>query len=480
MSERTPALVLRQVDVGDADRILTLLTVDRGRVDVRACGVRRGGKRFGGLDLFARVDVALVPGRTPPRLAEAEVRRDHAGLRTGVLSLALASYAAELLRQAAQEEHEAGDLYRLGLAAFESLDAGAACSGWARAFEGKLLHVLGARPALRRCAVTGAPAVEPMRWSPGAGGILCGEGVAEDPAARSIDAVTVSLLDRSLRTPLADQPGIEWPQPAVRRAEEAMRVFLDHHVAPPGKAWRFLQGLAPLLLLLLSGCVSAEVEAVRVQGFLYSSPAPGEDVELRVDGADGVAWSDGGEELVESAVPYSDYPSFHRFPSLELDMPLHLVFQPPDDSFVPTVITGRTAVQDLWVDEGVFHIHPRETVDGWLADWATFSEVPALDPEATGGGIVVGAVSNAADHVGLRIVVSDSQGRAWDAAYTDEDGLPSAGDSLSADGGFFVCCAAAGPIEVLLLEGGAQSGDGFVSRAVEDGVTSMPLVDLGP
>ncbi len=480
MSERTAALVLRQVDVGEADRILTLLTADRGRIDVRAGGVRRSRKRFGGLDLFVQVDIALVPGKTPLRLAEAEVRRDFAGLRTDVLPLALASYAAELLRQAAQQEMEADELYRLGLAAFDSLEAGAACPGWARAFEGKLLHVLGARPALRRCATTGDLAEEPMRWSPSAGGILCGEGLQHDPSARSIDAVTVDLLDRCLRAPLRDQPAIAWPAPAARRASEAMRAFLDHHVAPPGKAWRFLQGVVPLLLVGLLGCPTAEVTEVRVQGFLYSTPEPGEDGTLVVDGADATAWSDDGEDLGDSQRPYSDYPSYHRFSGLALRQPVHLVFEPPDDTFVRTVITGRTSSQDLYVDDGVFHLHPRDVVDGWLEAWSPFSAVPALNPETAGGGAVLGTVLDGAAHQGLRIVVADSRGRAWDAAYTDADGLPSDADGLSEHGGFFACCAAEGPIEILLLRDGAQAGKSFASRAAEDGITSLSAVELTP
>ena len=245
MAERSPALVLRQVNVGEADRILTLLTPDRGRLDVRAGGVRRRSKRFGGLDLFVQVDVALVPGRTPYRLAEAEVRRDFAGLRTDVLALALASYAAELLRQAAQEEHAAPDLYRLGVAALDSLEDGAACPGWARAFEGKLLHVLGARPSLRRCAATGEPAVEPLRWSPAAGGILCGEGLLEDPSARSIDPVTVDLLDRCLRTPLRDQPDLPWPPSAARGRRGPQARWSTSTTPPRARPSRWARSGAP-------------------------------------------------------------------------------------------------------------------------------------------------------------------------------------------------------------------------------------------
>lgn len=477
MAERFGALVLRQVDVGEADRILTLLTAEQGRIDVRASGARRS-KRFAGLDLFVAVDVALVPGRRPLRLAEAEVRRDFAGLKGDLLALALASYAAELLRQASREDDPAPDLYRLGLAAFESLEADSACAGWARAFELKLLHVVGNRPSLRRCAATGEPAEEPLGWSPTIGGILCGEGLAEDPAARHLDLQTVNLLDQSLRTPLSDQGEVPWTDRATRQASDAMRSFLDAHIAAPGKAWRFLQGVLPLLLIGCLGCTAAPDGPVRVQGWVYSTPTPGDDAELRVAGVDGVAWDDDGVELGDGSRPFSDFPEFLRFSDLPQSSAVHLALEPAADAALPTVVSGRSAPGDLYVNDGVFHVLSRAAVDIDLAAWTGLAPIPPLDPEVRGGGFVQGRVLNADDFVGLRLVVTDADGRAWDAAYLDAEGLPSSEPGLTTDGGFYACCPSEGPIEVLLLEGDAQVGEGFTSRAVEDGATSLPFVEL--
>ena len=61
---RTEAIILRRTNYGEADRILNLLTPDRGKISVIAKGVRRSkSKLAGGLELFATSDVNIVEGR---------------------------------------------------------------------------------------------------------------------------------------------------------------------------------------------------------------------------------------------------------------------------------------------------------------------------------------------------------------------------------------------------------------------------------
>lgn len=63
-SYRTPAIILRRTDYGEADRILQLLTPDHGKVGVLARGVRREKSRLaGGIELFAVSDVSIRQGR---------------------------------------------------------------------------------------------------------------------------------------------------------------------------------------------------------------------------------------------------------------------------------------------------------------------------------------------------------------------------------------------------------------------------------
>src|SRR2546428_9918428 len=71
------AVVLRRLDYGEADRILTLLTREHGKLAVIAKGSRRAKARMGnGLDLFTRSQMPLGQGPNLDLAAPAEPRRD--------------------------------------------------------------------------------------------------------------------------------------------------------------------------------------------------------------------------------------------------------------------------------------------------------------------------------------------------------------------------------------------------------------------
>ena len=62
---KTEAIVLRTMDLGEADRVLTVLTPRLGKLRVIAKGVRRPRSRIGGgLQLFSDVQLVLAVGRT--------------------------------------------------------------------------------------------------------------------------------------------------------------------------------------------------------------------------------------------------------------------------------------------------------------------------------------------------------------------------------------------------------------------------------
>jgi DNA repair protein RecO (recombination protein O) len=494
------AIVLRQVDYGEADRIVSLLSAERGRLEVRIPSARKSRKRFGGLDLFVLAEATLAPGRGAPRLAEARVVESFPGIRLDVVRLALAGYAAELLLQAAQEEHEGGELFRLAVAALGSLDRpeedDIGGMGWARAFELKLLHVLGSRPSLRRCAVTGeALSGTPVLWSVRCGGVLSPSMRDEDPAAETLSADVVRQLDRALHLPLARQTEVGWTARQLREARGPMRDFVGDHVGGRDKALRFLEGVLPALLLLaligLGGCVDpGSPSFVRVQGYLYSTPDPVDAdgvvrPEFQVPGADGTAWTDAGELLAEASVPFTDHQAYYRFDDVPAESAVHLVFEPPrqpqdEVDYVATVLSGRSAREDLYVDAGAFHIWSRADAMGWVDDWfdvvdKTMVDRPTFDPEVDGeGGIAVGRVLDAEEHLGLRVVFRDPSGFDREAWYTHDDGAPTVGEGISQDGGFAVFGMSPGPVEVLLFDAdGTGHGVPFVTRFEEDGVTSL-------
>ena len=61
---KTEAVVLRSIRYGEADRVLHLYSVDRGRIGAMAKGVRRTRSKMGGrLEPLSRVRLVLRQGR---------------------------------------------------------------------------------------------------------------------------------------------------------------------------------------------------------------------------------------------------------------------------------------------------------------------------------------------------------------------------------------------------------------------------------
>jgi len=70
---RDEAIVLRTHKLGEADRIITLLTRHHGRVRAVAKGVRRTTSKFGSrLEPFTHVDLQLAEGRSLDIITQAD------------------------------------------------------------------------------------------------------------------------------------------------------------------------------------------------------------------------------------------------------------------------------------------------------------------------------------------------------------------------------------------------------------------------
>src|SRR5699024_6204242 len=81
---RDDAVVLRTHKLGEADRIITLLTRRTGKVRAVARGIRRTSSKFGAkLEPFSHVDVQFVDGRSLAVITQAESVRVHGALLAG-------------------------------------------------------------------------------------------------------------------------------------------------------------------------------------------------------------------------------------------------------------------------------------------------------------------------------------------------------------------------------------------------------------
>ena len=190
----TEAIVLTRFDLGEADRVMTLITPTGGKLKAIAKGIRRPTSRLGGsLEPFAELTLSMARGRTFDVVTQVSVGHAWLRLRDSLESTATAWYLAELADRSLEERHEADGLYTLLKHSYELLDAEMQPGRVARWFEMHLLDELGQRPEVDRCVECDRmlEADGRFRWVPPLGGVLCERcpGPPHERSALSLDAL---------------------------------------------------------------------------------------------------------------------------------------------------------------------------------------------------------------------------------------------------------------------------------------------------
>src|SRR5262245_32146810 len=97
-SFRTPAIILKRRDFGEADRLLTVITPRHGKMDVIAKGARKLiSHKTGHVELYTRADMLIHRGRDLSVVEQAEMISPYLPLREDLQRGAYATYAAELV-----------------------------------------------------------------------------------------------------------------------------------------------------------------------------------------------------------------------------------------------------------------------------------------------------------------------------------------------------------------------------------------------
>jgi DNA repair protein RecO (recombination protein O) len=224
----TDAIVLSRFDLGEADRVLTLITPGMGKIKAIAKGVRRTTSRIGGsLEPFAELNVAMARGRTFDVVTQVSVGHAWLNLRDSLESAATAWYLAELADRSLEERHAAEPLYALLRRAYELLDAGMDAGRVARWYEMHLLDELGVRPEVDRCVECDRilEADGRFRWVPPLGGVLCERcpGPPHDRTGLSLEAL--KLLKAYQRLDVAALAGLRLMSAVERETEADLREF---------------------------------------------------------------------------------------------------------------------------------------------------------------------------------------------------------------------------------------------------------------
>jgi len=241
---QTKGLVIKVKDVGEADRLLSILTETQGKVVVRAKGVRWFySKNHGHLDLLSYLRLTLVEGRQMDQVTSVETIDSFKPIKDNLQKTAFAYYLLELCDKLLPEKEENKNVLALLLAVLEVLKKEKPQKPLLLFFQLNLLTLLGFQPQLSFCVNCQRRFSPKEIWffSPTMGGLLCHLCRKNDPQAEPLSLKEWQTLQFLLSKRLKEVLSFPWDEKTGQRLEELLKVFLRSLSAREFRAPRFIQ-----------------------------------------------------------------------------------------------------------------------------------------------------------------------------------------------------------------------------------------------
>ena len=202
---RDEGIVLRTMRLGEADRIVTILTAEHGKVRAVAKGVRRTKSRMGGrVEPLSHVAMLCWRGRELDVINQAESLDTFRAIREDMTRLAPATIILEIADQIAEQHAPASELFAMVLGALRSLESSASPL-LLGAFCLKLLAAEGVGPIVEECARCRSPGPL-VAFELSEGGLLCAKCRRGQAVSPEFVAMARRILGGGLATALRETP----------------------------------------------------------------------------------------------------------------------------------------------------------------------------------------------------------------------------------------------------------------------------------
>lgn len=244
---RVEGVILRRRNIGEADSVLTVFSLDEGKFDAIARGARKARSRMRGhLEPLTRSRLLLARGRTLDVFTQAETVSTYRRLREDLVASAEALCCLELVDRFTGEREPLPDLYALLVTALDALDAGGGPLA-ARHFEQRLLSLLGYEPHIDACTLCdGRLPQEETLLSAATGGFVCRPCRPEAGDGRVVSVAVVKLLRFARRV---DVDAFATVRTSPGEAEELRAAIADlvrYHLDREPNTRRFAEGVGAL------------------------------------------------------------------------------------------------------------------------------------------------------------------------------------------------------------------------------------------
>ncbi|ASS76081.1 DNA repair protein RecO [Tumebacillus algifaecis] len=244
--KKVEAIVLRTVDYGESNKILTLLSDTHGKFGAMARGAKKPQSQLNSISqpfAYGMYMVAIGEGRGMGTIIQAELHESFRAIREDLFKAAYASYVVELADRFVEEREPSQGVFLLVLTMLTHLEDGKDPEILVRLCEMKMLDLAGIRPELHHCAHCYKPLMQAVRFSIIHGGPLCGDCHHSDERAIWIKPVTLKLLQTFQGMDVRRLGDIKVGNDVRLQLGKVMKQYIDEYSGVTFKSRTFLEQL---------------------------------------------------------------------------------------------------------------------------------------------------------------------------------------------------------------------------------------------
>ena len=229
---KTTGIIIKKTDLGEADRLLTVLSADLGKVKMVGKGVRKPKAKLSAwLDMFRYNHLTLAKGKTFYIATGAQT--EELLLKEGMDwdRLAVGYYLCELVDKNVEEDQELPGLFELLRESLKQLGTDQIPELLIRtSFELKFLELLGVSPELERCVVTEAElnVEEQYFFSMRMGGVVSQGGSHRDDFAREVGVNEIKMMRVLKQYPVSAVAKIKVDSVVIDKTALCISDFVAH------------------------------------------------------------------------------------------------------------------------------------------------------------------------------------------------------------------------------------------------------------
>lgn len=242
MNYKTLGIVVKRMNYGEADRILTIFTERFGKIKAIAKGVRKiSSKMAGSLEPFALVNLQLYQGKNLYIVTGATIKQEFGVVDCTLKKTSHCFYLGELIDKFTEENQKNPEIFNLLVDVLWLLRDEESCF-WLRVFELKLIRLSGFHPELFVCVHCRETIIESSNyWDSVEGGLICPACQDKFHHGKEISNNLIKYFRFIVRSELKNIKNLKIPKMLEKEAEKILEEYLESVLEREIKSRKFLQ-----------------------------------------------------------------------------------------------------------------------------------------------------------------------------------------------------------------------------------------------